>query len=313
MSIAPVWRSQNTPNSSTGTVSTDLPPAFAANDILLLSVSAEETAASIATPSGWTQIGSTLNSGSGTTGQKFAVFWKRATGSETTLTVADSGTWTMTSMQAISGCVTSGSPIDTSATTTQSVATSNITCPSITTGVDNALVVFTVGHGLGAGGAQFNSGQTFPPNVISPTGKRSDYTADVGGLGEGGGTACWTGAMGTAGSTGGTLSSTLGAPNNSRYCAFTISLIPDPNPFDTENGLVTESESIIGTVEDTESGTVTESEQVTVPIADSDSATVTESENISIRTEHLVFDNFNRADEISLTVSSSGHTWTPAV
>jgi hypothetical protein len=308
---APLWRSQNTPNSSTGTVSTNFPTGFQADDILILTIVAEETAASIATPSGFTQIGSTLNSGSGTTGQKMAVFWKRATGSETTITVADSGVWTMTSMQAISGCIASGNPVDSFATTTQSTANSTVTCPEITTTEADCIIVFTVGHGVGSAGAKFNSGYTYPTNIIAPNAKRTDYAADVGGLGQGGGTACWTGTMGAAGLTGGTFSAVVGAPNNTRWCSFTIALKPlDAPKSDTDTGSVTESESISGTVVDTDTGTGSETEEVSIPTANSDTGTGSETESVSITTHHFFGDNFNRVDESPLNVSSSGEVWT---
>jgi len=308
---APTWRSQNTANSSTGTVSTDLAAGFQANDILILTVGAEETAGSIATPSGWTQIGTTLDSGSGTTGQKMAVFWKRATGSETTFNVADSGVWTMSSMQAISGCIASGDPVDAFQTITQSSATSNISLPSLTTTTNDTLVLFTTVHGVGAAGAQFNSGYTYPPNIIAPNAKRTDYASDVGGLGQGGGTACWTATMGAAGSTGGTFSATVGAPSNTRYCGFVIALKAlDASITDSDSGTGTESESITGTAVDTDTGTGTESEAITIPNANSDSGVGTESENIVTQTHHYFGDNFNRDDESPLNISSSGAPWT---
>ncbi len=308
MVSAPVWRSQNTPNSSTTTVSTDLPAGFQALDILILTVGCEETVGTIDTPSGWTQIGTQLNSGSGTTGNAMAFFWKRATGSETTFNIADESIpWTLSSMQAISGCIQTGNPIDDFDTQAEAVADSSFTLPEITSTVDNTLVLVSVVHGIGASNNFGAPGGA--TNVASKT-ERTDYGADIGGLGEGGGTACWTGTLATAGVTGGAFTATSGA--NTRKTGFIIALLPQPNPTDTDTGTGTEdAESISGTAVDTDTGTGSETELVAIPIADSDTGTGAEgAENIVATTHHIASDNFNRGDESPLNVSSSGAVWT---
>lgn len=83
------------------------------------------------------------------------------------------------------------------------------------------------------------------------------------------------------------------------------------DPYDTETGTITESESIAGTVVDSDTITITESEQVDIPVANSETATLTETdEDLQQITEYLVSDNFNRDDESPLNISSSGHEWT---
>jgi hypothetical protein len=307
MVSAPTWRSQNTPNSSTGAVSTDLPAGFQANDILILTVGAEETVGTIATPSGWTQIGSQLNSGSGTTGNDMAIFWKRATGSETTFNVADTGVWTLSSIQAISGCIQTGNPIDTFNTQAEAVADTSFTLPEITTSVDNTLILVSVVHGIGASN---NFGAPGGATNVSGKTERTDYGADIGGLGEGGGTACWTGTLATAGVTGGSFTATSGA--STRKTGFILALIPQPDPEDTDTGSGTEgAESIAGTAVDTDTGTGSETEFVGIPIADSDTGAGAEgTEGLVQTTEYLIFDNFDRQDEDPLGTSTSGHDWT---
>lgn len=78
------------------------------------------------------------------------------------------------------------------------------------------------------------------------------------------------------------------------------------DPYDTETGTVSESESISGTLTDSDSGTITESERIDIPIVDSDSGTITESESIQQITQYLVSDNFNReaAEDTTIRVMS---------
>ncbi len=90
---------------------------------------------------------------------------------------------------------------------------------------------------------------------------------------------------------------------------FVVETVGDIFAYDV--GEVSESESIIGTTEHSDSGEVTESELITIPATETDSGTVTESEGLVMVTEHLIADNFDRADG-PLTVSSSGHDWTSA-
>ncbi len=307
---APTWRSHTTPAGSTGTVSVALPAGHAANDILILCVTGEEADAAIATPAGWTRIGNVLNSGSGTTGSQLAVFWKRDSGSETDpLIVADSGDHTFATMHAIQGCAVSGSPVDTFAQDTDTSITSQFNIPTITTGQADCLVVFVGNHGIDALGAQFNSGYTYPTNIIAPNAKRADGSTDVS---LGGGIAVWTGTMGAAGSIGGTLDAVVGAPTNTRQCRMTFSLIPAVAPIsDSDSGTVTETEGPDNvSFGDSDSGTGTETEAITIPIVNSDSGVVTESEGIVAQTHHYYGDNFNRADESPLNISSSGAVWT---
>lgn len=83
------------------------------------------------------------------------------------------------------------------------------------------------------------------------------------------------------------------------------------NPSDSDSGTGSEAESFADiSFGDSDSGTGTETEIVGIPIADSDSGTVSEGENIATQVVSIISDNFNRANETPLNVSSSGHQWT---
>lgn len=83
-------------------------------------------------------------------------------------------------------------------------------------------------------------------------------------------------------------------------------------PADTDTGSGTEgAESIDGTAVNTDTGTGAETESISIPIADSDSGTGAEgAENIVITAHHIASDNFNRTNETTLNVASSGAVWT---
>lgn len=74
------------------------------------------------------------------------------------------------------------------------------------------------------------------------------------------------------------------------------------DPYNTETGTVTESESIAGTLTNSESGTITESERIDIPIANSESGIITESESVLQVTQYLVADNFNREETEDTTI-----------
>lgn len=318
---APLWRSQNTFNSGTGTVSTTLPTGFAADDILILAVRGEEadSGTAIATPSGWTKIGSEVVSGSGSTGSRLAVFWKRATGSETTLTIADSGANTETTMHAISGCITSGDPVNAFATTADDgTADTSLSLDGITTTEDDTLVVFVAANGSIATTAMYSS-YGWPTNIISPNLKRSDNRADIGGLGtQGGGIGVWTGTMGVAGSIGGSFTATTAA--NTRHIGFVIALkAANLAKTSADVGSSTESQLLAQTKTDTglgadthspigvqpvtgDTGSRTETYTLAVTTSSADVGTNTQSQTIAFPGP----DTGSGADSQTIAVTTSG-------
>ena len=144
-SIGTVVRGSGAINVSWGDHATD--------DIGVLLVESANQA--VATPAGWTLIG---NVGTGTAGVALATavyaFWKRATSAaEATVTVADSGTRQTGVIMVFRGCITSGSPIDVSATSVQAAANVSVSMPGVTTTVVEDLIVNVMTNSLGISAA----------------------------------------------------------------------------------------------------------------------------------------------------------------
>jgi len=132
--------------SGTAGVTPGLPSGTSTNDILLLytQCAGGET---VATPSGYT-LEASSSVGSGATGTKAQLFWKRAGGSETAPTIADPGDHVIAIMQRVSGCVTTGSPFSgTSVASNEGSADTSGTVTGMTTLHNNTLVMsFTTGQ-----------------------------------------------------------------------------------------------------------------------------------------------------------------------
>jgi len=130
-------------------VTVSWPPQHLLDDIGVLLVETANQA--VTTPAGWTLIG---NIGTGTSGVAAAStaifgFWKRAaSGAEADVTVADSGARQTACILAFRGCVTTGSPIDASATSVQATASTGASAPGLTTTADEALVVNVFSNAL---------------------------------------------------------------------------------------------------------------------------------------------------------------------
>lgn len=117
-------------------------PTSIAGDLLLLSVHSANEA--VATPSGWNLVGTPY--GNGTAGGIGAVrltqFWKIQSGSDTSVTVADSGNITGGSISAWRG-INQTNPIGNIAGGFNTTASTSITIPGITLGEDQ-LVIWTI-------------------------------------------------------------------------------------------------------------------------------------------------------------------------
>lgn len=216
---APVWRSQNTSTSGTTTILATMPTGFQANDILMLAITGAE-GSTIATPSGWTKIGSTLSTSTHTNGTALAVFWKRATGSEVTLTIADSGDHTLQTMHAISGCITTGDPIDDFTPSVDNVANTSLALGGPNTTKYDTLLFIVAAHGRDVSNAQFSS-YGYPTNTTTPQAKRSDNSTISG---VGGGIGTWTTTMPPVGYVGSNFTATIGG--STLKAGFVIALKP---------------------------------------------------------------------------------------
>lgn len=121
---------------STAASATGTPPAGLANDDIILILLYKENTAAVTFPAGFTQL--IAQSGTG-----FAIYaaWKRA--------ASESGnyvpTWTGSIyhdiiVAAYSGCIATGSPIDVTSVSTSGTGT-QINCPTLTTVTNGAMVV----------------------------------------------------------------------------------------------------------------------------------------------------------------------------
>ena len=102
------------------------------------------------TPAGWTALAST---GTGTAGATaatgIAAFWKRAaSGTEANVTITDPGARAIGVLLVFRGCLTSGSPIDVSATSVQATVSAAVSIPGVTTTQGDELVVNVLTNSL---------------------------------------------------------------------------------------------------------------------------------------------------------------------
>ena len=171
-----------------------------ADDLILLF--AESANQNIATPTGYTQVtGSPVSTGTAAAigGVRLAVFYRWATGADTTTSVADSGNHTTAIKMAFRGVDTT-TPFDaTPVTGIKTPASTSASFPGITTATANALIVHASGLDLDAARTA-TTGAATNANLTGIT-ERHDQTISGG---VGGGLVVVTGTKATAGATGNT-------------------------------------------------------------------------------------------------------------
>lgn len=123
---------------STGAPAISVPTSIA-GDFLLLSVHSANEA--VATPSGWTDVGVTYSTGTAGAagGTRLSQFWKIQSGSDTTVTVADSGSTTGGAITAWRG-VNNTNPIASIQGGVEASATTSLTLPAVTVGEDQLVL-----------------------------------------------------------------------------------------------------------------------------------------------------------------------------
>ncbi len=192
---------------------------IAANDILfIVRMSANAPTVGIVPPAGgWAEVSGSPQ-GVGTTdaatGVGINVYWKLADGSETTVSLGDSGDINYGIGFAVRGASTSA-PINASAGDTHSAASSTRTLPSVTTTVDGCMILFFATHDADASGNRW-SGAT--------NANLTDFTEvfDAGTTINSGGIVMITTAMqATAGATG-TTSFTVSSTENSAHVVVAV-------------------------------------------------------------------------------------------
>jgi hypothetical protein len=199
-------------------------PAGSIGDLLLLLVNTANEAISVTT-SGWTQVTNSPQS-TGTAaaagGVRLGVYWRIRDGTEPTVTIADSGSYTYAKVIRLSGVDTSA-PINITAGSVDSAATTNLTAPGVTTTVANCLIVHIVGLDKDANDIDTFTGTAANANLTSIT-EQFDNTVSTG---AGGGLLIITGAKATAGATGNTTA-TAGFDTSTTHAYITIAGAPTP-------------------------------------------------------------------------------------
>jgi hypothetical protein len=184
-------------------------PTHAIGDIALLFVeSTGQTTVTLSTPNGFEPVtNSPQPIGVGnTSGTKLSVFWARATNTGMSAPVImDPGDHIIAQIVTYSNCAIQGLPFDVSVGSTQSVGSTKTTWDSVTTTVDNTLVVLAATRDNdGAAGAAW--GDIANPNLTNITERKDSGSAS----GNGGGMVIADGVLATAG-VGGTSSATVNA------------------------------------------------------------------------------------------------------
>lgn len=193
-------------------------PIHATDDIGILVL--ESFTAAWTIPSGWTLLAS-----SDATFTELNIYWKRATSSaEPAVATGFPGTadHVVARIVTFRGCVATGSPVLTSATSTKTVASTSWSAPSITTTTASEFVVYGVSRDNDSSSLASFSNPT-NANLVSPTEIGEAATA----LGDGGGFVVGYGVKATAGATG----ITTGTVSSSRNASVTFSLQAAPNAY----------------------------------------------------------------------------------
>lgn len=159
------------------------PSGLADNDILLagIFVGASGTAPSVAAPSGFTALSGSPTSVTDVYGfqGKFNLFWKRAASESGSYTFSHSSASSQGLLLAISGAVTSGSPIDASSNNTGVGNTSTAT--GVTTTVPNDLLLYIAHDWEGLGALSPPSGFTEIFDSLIYSARMSQATAGASG------------------------------------------------------------------------------------------------------------------------------------
>lgn len=199
-------------------LSVPAPTGYADGDLFILMVNSANQI--IATPSGWIQVTNSpqfTGTAAAIGGNRLAVFYKWVSGTQPNLVVADTGNYTVAVIAGFRG-VDPITPFDITVGDIKVTASTTITCPSVTTKVENTMIVAIVG--LDRDTASSNTSGTFTNVNLTNLTRGVDYTTS---LGVGGGIAFWTGFKVEGGVTE-TTTSTSSASQNNTY--LTIALKP---------------------------------------------------------------------------------------
>ena len=220
------YSAKGTMGYGTGAVNATVPSGYAEGDLLVLVTSGRSAFPNA--PSGWTTIGMASNAGRISN----RTCYKIATASESTVAVADSGSYTTALMLLFKGNDTTN-PINIS--TTNTGGGTNFSATGVTTTKDNCMIVHCTTF-QDAGTASDGSNYSAPPsnaNLSSVT-ERHDYYYRSG-TNINGGIYVVTGLKAIAGATGDTTS-TADAPLN--YSAVVTFAIQEPSQEPPDTGFL---------------------------------------------------------------------------
>jgi len=199
-SDSPTYQAAGTAQSGTGAITVPW-PAHQAGDIALLFVeSCGGQAATLSTPAGFANVtNSPQATGAGTAGTRITVFWCRATSSSmSSPTVADPGNHVYGRILTFRSVVATGNPWDVTAGGTKATASTTTTFGTVTTSVNNDLIVLAASRDNDSTAAAWSNWTN--ANLSSLTERSDEGTTS----GNGGGVGVATGVKSTAGSTGST-------------------------------------------------------------------------------------------------------------
>jgi len=155
---APSFQTIGTENASASTSClVDAPAGVVAGEIVIISLLLEPSTATItATPANFTQDSRVGINSSGSFSVAEYVFWKRALGDGTDddtdtydFTLAGGLIWRQAVAMRFSGCIASGSPIDTASASNLSAANAGPPAASLTTSVNDTLLLWIACEGAG--------------------------------------------------------------------------------------------------------------------------------------------------------------------
>lgn len=224
---APAYRNNSGFVTSITTATVNLPGGTQVGDLLLMFVETTSSNAAPATPTGWTSVGTPANTGttagSPATQTRCSAFYRYAQSGDTSWTLADPGDHICVIILAFYN-VNQTTPIDTSATNTSGTAgqvSGTVTFPSVTTSVDDCLIVYGGADGWDAVAAQFTGSNFTPAATLVSAGTKTGNNTNNG---NGGGLGTAIGAMGSAGSVGTTTWGLAGGAQ--QWACWTIALPP---------------------------------------------------------------------------------------
>ena len=214
----PVYRGAGAKAAGTGAVTPALPGTIASNDIAILCATTIAGGTVTITANGsissWTALtGSPIDVASG---EKLYVWWGRYSSGSTGPTVTPGSNHCCAGVAAWYNCITSGSPIDVSATGTE--ATSDVSlsfATGISTTVNNCMVILVSSTGYDSNTAQHSAQANANLSSIA---ERMDYNTSSGG---GGGFECVQGGLATTGAIG-TWTATLATASPKAYISFAL-------------------------------------------------------------------------------------------